>query len=164
VDVPSGVEASTGVVASRAVYAAVTVTFHAAKPGLWIRPGKTHAGDVRTIGHFELIESLRVGQFGTAWMAGFLDCVAQAARTARADLDRLQTAAEKGRALGGTARSKLPAAFDVVLRSPVVTAAGLARTLHVTPQAALGLLRQLLKGEVVREATGRASWRAFVTT
>ena len=103
-------------------------------------------------------------RFGTAWMAGFLDCVAQAARAARADLDRLQTAAEKGRAIGGTARSKLPAAFDVVLRSPVVTAAGLARTLNVTPQAALGLLRQLLKAEVVREATGRASWRAFVTT
>jgi ADP-dependent NAD(P)H-hydrate dehydratase / NAD(P)H-hydrate epimerase len=49
VDVPSGVDASTGVVAARAVRAAITVTFHAAKPGLWIRPGKEHAGEVRTI-------------------------------------------------------------------------------------------------------------------
>jgi hydroxyethylthiazole kinase-like uncharacterized protein yjeF len=49
VDVPSGVDASTGVVSGRAVYADVTVTFHAAKPGLWIRPGKAHAGEVRTI-------------------------------------------------------------------------------------------------------------------
>lgn len=49
VDVPSGVDASTGVVAGNAVRAAVTVTFHAAKPGLWIRPGKAHAGEVRTI-------------------------------------------------------------------------------------------------------------------
>jgi ADP-dependent NAD(P)H-hydrate dehydratase / NAD(P)H-hydrate epimerase len=49
VDVPSGVDASTGVVRGRAVFADVTVTFHAAKPGLWIRPGKGHAGLVETI-------------------------------------------------------------------------------------------------------------------
>jgi ADP-dependent NAD(P)H-hydrate dehydratase / NAD(P)H-hydrate epimerase len=49
VDVPSGVDASTGVVSTRAVRAAVTVTFHAAKPGLWINPGKTHAGEVHVI-------------------------------------------------------------------------------------------------------------------
>jgi ADP-dependent NAD(P)H-hydrate dehydratase / NAD(P)H-hydrate epimerase len=49
VDVPSGVDASTGAVATRAVCAAITVTFHAAKPGLWIRPGKAHAGEVRTL-------------------------------------------------------------------------------------------------------------------
>jgi hydroxyethylthiazole kinase-like uncharacterized protein yjeF len=49
VDVPSGVDASTGVVSGRAVRAAVTVTFHAAKPGLWIHPGKAHAGQVETI-------------------------------------------------------------------------------------------------------------------
>ena len=49
VDVPSGVDASTGVVCARAVRAAITVTFHAAKPGLWIRPGKAHAGEVRTL-------------------------------------------------------------------------------------------------------------------
>ncbi len=45
-DVPSGVDASTGEVAGDAVVADVTVTFHAAKPGLWISPGKTHAGEV----------------------------------------------------------------------------------------------------------------------
>jgi NAD(P)H-hydrate epimerase len=49
VDVPSGVDASTGVVAGAAVHAAVTVTFHTAKPGLWIHPGKAHAGVVETI-------------------------------------------------------------------------------------------------------------------
>ncbi len=49
VDVPSGVDASTGVVEDGAVHAAVTVTFHAAKPGLWIRPGKDHAGRVETV-------------------------------------------------------------------------------------------------------------------
>jgi hydroxyethylthiazole kinase-like uncharacterized protein yjeF len=49
VDVPSGVDASTGAVAGRAVHAAVTVTFHAAKPGVWIFPGKGHAGRVRVL-------------------------------------------------------------------------------------------------------------------
>jgi NAD(P)H-hydrate epimerase len=49
VDVPSGVDASTGAVEEAAVHAAVTVTFHAAKPGLWIRPGKDHAGEIETV-------------------------------------------------------------------------------------------------------------------
>jgi NAD(P)H-hydrate epimerase len=49
VDVPSGVDASTGVVSWAAVRASLTVTFHAAKPGLWIRPGKAHAGELQTI-------------------------------------------------------------------------------------------------------------------
>jgi NAD(P)H-hydrate epimerase len=48
-DVPSGVDASTGVVAGAAVTAVVTATFHAAKPGLWIAPGKSHAGEVRVV-------------------------------------------------------------------------------------------------------------------
>ena len=49
VDVPSGVDASTGEVAAAAVRATVTVTFHAAKPGLWINPGKAHAGTVEVV-------------------------------------------------------------------------------------------------------------------
>ena len=49
VDVPSGVDASSGIVSGTAVHASVTVSFHAAKPGLWIRPGKAHAGEVRTL-------------------------------------------------------------------------------------------------------------------
>jgi hydroxyethylthiazole kinase-like uncharacterized protein yjeF len=49
VDVPSGVDASSGVLAGPAIVAAKTVTFQAAKPGLWIHPGKTHAGQVETI-------------------------------------------------------------------------------------------------------------------
>jgi len=46
VDVPSGVDASTGEAAGAVVHARTTVTFHAAKPGLWINPGKAHAGEV----------------------------------------------------------------------------------------------------------------------
>ena len=48
-DVPSGVDASTGAVDDVAVEALATATFHRAKPGLWIAPGKQHAGDVHVI-------------------------------------------------------------------------------------------------------------------
>ncbi len=49
VDVPSGVNASSGVVAGVAVHASHTVSLHAGKPGLWIRPGKEHTGAVEVI-------------------------------------------------------------------------------------------------------------------
>lgn len=49
VDVPSGVDASTGVVAGPAVSAQATATFHAGKPGLWIEPGRGHAGAVHVV-------------------------------------------------------------------------------------------------------------------
>jgi hypothetical protein len=103
--------------------------------------------------------ALRVG---TEWMAGFLDCLADAARTAAGELDRLQRAEDKGRLLAQTARSRLPDALEAVLRAPVVTGRGLAKSLDVTAPAALGLLRQLVAAGILREATGRASWRAFV--
>jgi NAD(P)H-hydrate epimerase len=48
-DVPSGVDASTGEVAGEAVLADATVTFNAGKPGLWIAPGKSHAGELTVI-------------------------------------------------------------------------------------------------------------------
>ena len=48
-DVPSGVDASSGEAGETAVRASATVTFHAAKPGLWIAPGKDHAGEVIVI-------------------------------------------------------------------------------------------------------------------
>ena len=99
---------------------------------------------------------------GIEWMAGFLDCVADAARAGRDELARLQQAEEKAGALARTARSRLPAAVEAMLRAPVITARGLGESLDVTPQAALGLLRQLLEAGMIREATGRASWRAFV--
>jgi ADP-dependent NAD(P)H-hydrate dehydratase / NAD(P)H-hydrate epimerase len=46
VDVPSGVDASTGEVPGAAVRADVTVTFGAAKVGLAVSPGRLHAGSV----------------------------------------------------------------------------------------------------------------------
>ena len=46
VDVPSGVDASTGEVRGAAVRAAATVTMHGPKVGLHVSPGRAHAGEV----------------------------------------------------------------------------------------------------------------------
>ena len=98
---------------------------------------------------------------GLRWMTEYLDCVGAAAQIARAELDRLRRAEEKGDLLKRTARSRLPDAIDAMVRLSIVTARDLAASLDVTPQAALGLLHQLVEAGIVREATGRAAWRAF---
>jgi ADP-dependent NAD(P)H-hydrate dehydratase / NAD(P)H-hydrate epimerase len=49
VDLPSGVDADTGVVEGAAIQADVTVTFGTLKPGLLIDPGARHAGVVELI-------------------------------------------------------------------------------------------------------------------
>jgi ADP-dependent NAD(P)H-hydrate dehydratase / NAD(P)H-hydrate epimerase len=46
VDLPSGVDASSGEVAGACVQAALTVTFHRPKVGLVVAPGRFHAGEV----------------------------------------------------------------------------------------------------------------------
>ena len=46
IDLPSGVDASTGEIAGAAVQATVTVTFHGAKVGLAVAPGRFNAGRV----------------------------------------------------------------------------------------------------------------------
>jgi ADP-dependent NAD(P)H-hydrate dehydratase / NAD(P)H-hydrate epimerase len=48
-DVPSGVNASTGEVEADAVRADVTATFHGPKIGLYVDPGKEHAGRVEVV-------------------------------------------------------------------------------------------------------------------
>jgi hypothetical protein len=101
-------------------------------------------------------------RFGVDWMAEYLECVTAAAMVGLQELARLQEAEAKGRHLGATARSRLPDALDAVLRAPIATTGSLAKALRVTPRAALGLLQQLMAAGILREATGRASWRAFV--
>jgi hydroxyethylthiazole kinase-like uncharacterized protein yjeF len=49
-DLPSGVDADTGVVAGAAISADVTVTFGTLKPGLLIDPGAGYAGTVELVG------------------------------------------------------------------------------------------------------------------
>jgi hydroxyethylthiazole kinase-like uncharacterized protein yjeF len=49
VDLPSGLDSATGQVLGCGVQADVTVTFGAGKPGLYLQPGKAHAGNVSVV-------------------------------------------------------------------------------------------------------------------
>ncbi len=46
IDIPSGIDASTGSVSEDAVHASVTVTLGAAKPGLFLDPARDHTGEL----------------------------------------------------------------------------------------------------------------------
>src|SRR4051794_21287699 len=59
VDVPSGVDASTGEIAGAAVCASLTVTFQARKIGVCVAPGRFHAGDV-------VVADIGLGELATA--------------------------------------------------------------------------------------------------
>jgi ADP-dependent NAD(P)H-hydrate dehydratase / NAD(P)H-hydrate epimerase len=48
-DIPSGIDATTGVVPGDAIRATCTVAFHGRKLGTAIEPGRSHAGDVVTL-------------------------------------------------------------------------------------------------------------------
>ena len=117
VDVPSGVDASTGVVSGAAVRAAITVTFHARKPGLWIAPGKAHAGEVETvdIGIPAAVrrDDTKIGLIDPSVLdllprrGGVLDEVLQRARAARGWLARADGRAADGCAGRDARRSRL---------------------------------------------------------
>src|SRR5262249_48236443 len=49
VDVPSGVDASTGEIAGAVVDAEWTVTFHREKVGLYVAPGALHRGEIEVV-------------------------------------------------------------------------------------------------------------------
>lgn len=103
-------------------------------------------------------------KIGVAWLMEYLECVTASATVGLRELARLQQIEKKGRSLGATKRSQLPAAVDAVVRAHIVTAATLAKSIGVTPRAAGDLLNDLTKAGIVREATGQASWRAYLLT
>ena len=105
----------------------------------------------------------RLAPGGAPWEVVFLRMAADAARAGLRTLAALRQAEVAGVALaaGQDKRSRLPAALDHLLRQAAVTAPALARSLEVTPQAALRLLGQLVTAGVVSEITGRKSFRAF---
>ncbi|WP_431272873.1 helix-turn-helix domain-containing protein [Dankookia sp. P2] len=98
-----------------------------------------------------------------AWPAAFLGRVAAAAQRGLGKLARLRDAEATAAGLAAAGRrSLLPAAAEAALRMPAVTARGLARQLGITPQGALQLINRMVIAGVVREATGRRSFRAYV--
>jgi hypothetical protein len=97
------------------------------------------------------------------WPLAFLHLVAESARMGLRELDRLEAAAEQGRGVvaGSDKRSRLPDALDALLRVPALTPKALAARLRIAPQTGTALLRTLQGRGVVREVTGRGSFRAF---
>ena len=66
VDVPSGIDASTGEVAGVAVRASATVTFHGVKLGLVVAPGRFQAGEIEVADIGLEHESTASGRVGTS--------------------------------------------------------------------------------------------------
>ena len=98
-----------------------------------------------------------------AWPGLFLARVAAAARRGLEVLDRLEAAQAKLAALteGSRRSSSLPAAAELVLRRPIVTAPQLAKDLGLTHQGALLILARLREARILQEVTGRGSFRAY---
>lgn len=91
----------------------------------------------------------------------WLDAIALGAQAAASELDALSIAHQRiARLLSGRrSTSRLADLGDLLLRSPVVTAAHAAKALHISPQAARALFKTL--GSVAHEVTGQASYRAW---
>jgi len=111
----------------------------------------------------DVIDRLAGRGRGVAWPVVFLHMVAESARAGLRELDRLVGVAEKGRVLTTRCdkRSRLPDTIETLLRVPVLTSKALAGKLRVAPQTATALLRDLRAAGLVREVTGRGSFRAF---
>jgi hypothetical protein len=103
------------------------------------------------------------GGLAVPWPVAFLHLVAEGARSGLRDLDRLLQAAEQGRGLSAQTdrRSRLSDALDAALRTPALTPKALAGKLRVAPQTATALLHALQTAGLLREVTGRRSFRAF---
>ena len=97
------------------------------------------------------------------WPVACLHLIAESARRGLQELDRLETAAEQGRGLLARSdrRSRLSDTLDALVRAPVLTPKALAAQLRIVPQTATALLRTLQAVGVIREVTGRGSFRAF---
>ncbi|MCB4825345.1 helix-turn-helix domain-containing protein [Roseicella aerolata] len=96
------------------------------------------------------------------WFAAFLGRVAAAATEGAAELRRLRDAEVTVARLTTSGRQDLlPFAAAAALRAPAVTARGLASQLGMTPQGALLLLKRLQAAGILREVTGRRSFRAY---
>jgi hypothetical protein len=122
------------------------------------------AGDPDGLPQLRSDAAVRTSPAGSsAWPGVFLTLVAEAARAGVQELDRLQRAAAAGAALTAATdqRGRLPDAINFVLRESAVTAKSLAQHLRIISQAALRLLAALARAGIVRETTGRRSFRAF---
>ena len=92
-------------------------------------------------------------------LSAFLEAMIAAAGAGMKELDRLTLAKHQRerRAVGRRSNSSLPAAIELILSRPIVSAHMLAKAAGITPRGALNLIGAL----GVREVTGRGRYRAW---
>jgi len=142
VDLPSGVDASTGEIAGAAVLADSTVTFHGRKVGLVVAPGRFHAGTVHVadIGLDELETGISLVT------AGILDRVPR-----RGDRDNKYTAGHVlvvGGSPGLTGAPSLTAMAALRADAGYVTLAAPEETLPVFEQRLLEVVKRPLPDDL----------------
>jgi len=79
------------------------------------------------------------------------------------ELERLRAVDARTQIVSVSVRSKVPAAIDLAMRMPILTARGVARRLALTPQGATSVLSKLVDAGILTEITSRKSWRVFAT-
>jgi hypothetical protein len=137
---------------------------HIVPPPLWAAwPALCAPDDAGVLPRLRGDTAARLAPNGASWPVVFLHLTAEAARAGSRLWTELRAAEAGGLAFaaGEDKRSRLPATVDLLLRNPALTAPALARQLDITPQAALRLFARLEQAGLVREVTGRDSFRAF---
>lgn len=101
----------------------------------------------------------RRSQDRTKRLLALLDAMCLAAEAGMKEIARLDQARQlmERKLRGRRSTSSLPAAIELILSRPIVSAAMLAKAADVTPRGALNLIAEL----GVREMTGRGSYRAW---
>lgn len=61
-----------------------------------------------------------------------------------------------------TSRSKMPTVIDILFKYPILTPKALTNILKISDRSATGLLSELMKAKLIRESTGRKSYRGFL--
>lgn len=112
-----------------------------------------------SVGLREMPRERRRARDRTTRLIAFLDAMRAAAVAGMKDIDRLTLAKRQleRRVVGRRSNSSLPAAIELILSRPIVSAHMIAKAAKVTPRGALNLVGEL----GVREMTGRGRYRAW---
>ncbi|WP_420406534.1 RHE_PE00001 family protein [Hoeflea sp.] len=111
------------------------------------------------VGLREIPRERRRARDRTVRLVAFLDAMSAAAAAGMKDIDRLTLAKRQleRKATGKRTTSSLPAAIDLLLSRPLVSAHMVAKAARITPRGALNLVSEL----GIREMTGRGRYRAW---
>nr|WP_324252006.1 RHE_PE00001 family protein [Roseibium aggregatum] len=112
-----------------------------------------------SVGLREMPRERRRARNRTTRLGAFIDAIIAAAGAGMKDLDRLTLAKRQleRRVVGKRSNSSLPAAIELILSRPIVSAHMLAKSAGITPRGALNLVGAL----GVREVTGRGRYRVW---